>query len=85
MRNPLEDPQPGDVVAKTLISGRKTRTVCRREGGDVWYTDENGKEKNCWITTWAGWCVGARIVKTVSEGHGGDGGKVPDVPLQPER
>ena len=67
MRNPFEDPQPGDVVAKTMLKGRRTRTVTKRQGGDIWYTTENGKTNSCWITTWASWCVGASVVTVARE------------------
>lgn len=58
MRDPKQDPQPGDVVSKTNMKGKTTkRTVTRREGNNIYYrTKPEGKECLCWIATWWEWC-----------------------------
>ncbi len=53
-RNPLEEPQPGDMVK---LKNGQYRKCTRRQGGDVWYiTSDTATEKLCWITTWREWC-----------------------------
>jgi hypothetical protein len=58
-RCPRVDPQPGD----TLIKDGRTRTVVRREGGDIWYEGASVIRKHCLITTWLEWANKADVVK----------------------
>jgi hypothetical protein len=55
MRNPLIDPNQGDVV----FGRGKTREVISRDGYNIWYIvrEQNNMVGRCsWITTWQDWC-----------------------------
>jgi hypothetical protein len=60
------DPQPGDRVTK----GKKTRTVTRRDGGDIEYVTETGRKALCWISTWRSWCLDADSAITARQPNG---------------
>lgn len=67
-RDPLLDPQVGDVIYKISEStGRKfTRTVLERVENNVTYADHNGRKINCWLSVWMDWSLMADV-ETVSE------------------
>ena len=54
-RNPLEDPQPGDKVFSERWTPARERTVTKRNGYDIWYSDGKN-ERMCFISTWQEWC-----------------------------
>jgi len=51
-------------IGKTYYSGKLSRTVTKNERNEIYYTNESGVEKHCWITTFQDWVnKGARIAK----------------------
>lgn len=64
MRDPLKDPQPGDVVEAKIRGEKVTREVLLVEYNtvsnmqDVAYVDSRhiGIEKSSWIHNWRRWC-----------------------------
>ena len=45
-RNPMLDPQPGDIVRTDKGRSRK---VIKQVENDVVYIDHLGKPRNCWL------------------------------------
>lgn len=64
-RDPRTDPRAGDCLRKKARSGRLlSRTIVRREGGNIWWASKNERmPNNCWITTWQSWSRDAEIVR----------------------
>ncbi len=64
-RDPLVDPQPGDKIQRVSDSGLvRTREVINRVDNDIFYRDQAGREKKCWIATWMEWGRIADVVTT---------------------
>ena len=56
-RNPLTDPQPGDVIRAVVGSKCVTRRVLNRDGQDVTYSDPRyGCDVICYVSAWKRWC-----------------------------
>ncbi len=70
-RDPRVDPQAGDIIEKVSTHGGVTRrrTVTRRDGNDIYYTDQSGQAKKCWISSWLEWARMATLPgETLSNG-----------------
>jgi len=58
VRNPLTDPQPGDIV-RSVYASLPERHVLRRCGHDIIYaavTKEKSRERLCLLGVWRTWC-----------------------------
>ena len=66
MRDPRVEPQPGDVIKKHSATREVVRTVTERKGNEVYYSNNSGKNFNCWITSWRTWAQDAKVVRTVT-------------------
>lgn len=64
-RDPRTDPQPGDTIKKESRSPNsdfvRTRLVLVRDGNDIFYRDQHGKERKCWISSWQEWASLASV------------------------
>lgn len=62
-RDPRQDPQVGDYLYKISESSgkRMSRRVVRRDVNDIYFVDQHGKERMCWITTWCEWARMAEL------------------------
>lgn len=57
IRDPLTDPQPGDVVVASMPRQTVERRVVRRDGGNVYYSASTQRGTQlCWHLTWRRWC-----------------------------
>ena len=58
-RDPLENPQIGDMVK---LRDGKFRRVINRSENNIFYLDHNNKRQKCWIITWIEWGRRADVI-----------------------
>lgn len=56
------NPRAGDILKR----GPLMRRVVERESGNVWYVNNAGARRLCWISTWINWARKAEVVAHVS-------------------